>query len=217
MKNILFLFAVFFITTGTIQATELIYEIKSGEETDNFYLTITENDSGTTYTSRYRSLTQVYVYDSRNNTREWRYEDSQTNTAYIAVRSGTRIRVTGRLNGKPVQKALTVPDYVWGQNGEYALIDFVKSGRPYEDFFVIKPDDLTVNRMRMRKEETEEIVLGGKKIQTIRYKAQLHGLLALLWQAHYWYRLPDYAFILYKTEGAPGIPGSEIRLINESY
>ena len=217
MKNILFLFAVFFITTGTIQATELIYEIKSGEETDNFYLTITENDSGTTYTSRYRSLTQVYVYDSRNNTREWRYEDSQTNTAYIAVRSGTRIRVTGRLNGKPVQKALTVPDYVWGQNGEYALIDFVKSGRPYEDFFVIKPDDLTVNRMRMRKEKTEEIVLGGKKIQTIRYKAQLHGLLALLWQAHYWYRLPDYAFILYKTEGAPGIPGSEIRLINESY
>jgi len=69
----------------------------------------------------------------------------------------------------------------------------------------------------MRKEKTEEIVLGGKKIQTIRYKAQLHGLLALLWQAHYWYRLPDYAFILYKTEGAPGIPGSEIRLINESY
>jgi hypothetical protein len=132
------------------------------------------------------------------------------------VREGTRINVTGTLNGKPVLKVLKVPDYIWGQNSEFALMDFVKSGRRQEDFFVVKPDDLSVNKMRMLKEETEEIIFNGKMIKTVRYKAQLHGLLALLWQAHYWYRLSDNQFILYKTEGALGIPASEIRLINES-
>jgi hypothetical protein len=216
--NKAYLFCPFiFLAASLLSATELTYEIETGDETDSFYLTIKENDDGTTYTSRYRSLTQIYVYDRLNNTVEWRYEDSEMNTSYRAVRTGTRIRVTGRLNGKPVQKVLTVPDYIWGQNGEFALMDFVKSGRPYEDFFVIKPDDLTVNRMRMRKEKTEEILFNGKTVQTVRYKAQLLGLLALLWQAQYWYRLPDYAFILYKTSGAPGIPATKIRLMGESY
>jgi hypothetical protein len=215
MKKILFI-VIFLVVAGNVPAAELLYQIETDDSSDSFYLTITENEDGTTYLSRYQSLTQVYMYDRQRRTVEWQYQDTKTSTSYTAVRNGTRILVTGMLNGESIEKELAVPAYIWGQNSEYALLDFVKSGQRSTEFFVIKPGDLSVNKMKFRREGSEEILHNGTMVNTVRYKAQLQGLLSLLWQAHYWYRLPDYGFILYKTSGAPGIPATEIRLVSES-
>lgn len=100
----------------------------------------------------------------------------------------------------------------WLQNSEFGLLDFIQSAQKQMDFVVIKPDDLSVNRLKVRKGPKEEIDFRGERVNTLMLNATPPGLLSILWQATNWYRIPDYLFLRYETKGAPGLPHTTIEL-----
>ena len=206
----------FLVVWSTGQAVTLTYELRNEDETSMLYIEVQSEGRGTVYRSRMENIEQYYRYEPTVRLMEWRYRNSNNDTEYRALRKGARIELEGRLNGEEVRTSLELGDQLWLQNSEFGFEEFIESDEKYMDFVFVKPDDVSLTRFRVRKMGIEKIPYQGEEVEALRLKANPPGILAALWHASYWYSLPDYMFIKYKAEGAPGLPQTEIELVGRS-
>jgi hypothetical protein len=198
---------------GLAFAETLFYAVKDEETVSSLEIKIRkDDDGGHVYLSKLGSVQQYYRYDENNTLTEWRFSDKEDETEFTALSRGGEIAVTGFRRGEPFSQTLSVGEQAWLQNSEFGLLEFIRSAKNQMDFVVIKPDDLSVNRLKVRKGAREKINYRGERVSALRLKATPPGLLSVLWQAEYWYRVPDYLFIRYETKGAPGLPHTIIEL-----
>jgi hypothetical protein len=198
---------------GLAFAETLFYEVKNEETVSSLAIEIRKDeDGGHVYLSELGSVRQYYRYDENNTLTEWRFSDEDDETEFTALRKGGEIAVTGFRRGEPFSQTLSVGEQDWLQNSEFGLLEFIRSAKNQMDFVVIKPDDLSINRLKVRKGSREKISYRGERVSALRLKATPPGLLSILWQAEYWYMEPDYLFIRYEAKGAPGLPNTTIEL-----
>ena len=204
----------FMISSGSL-ACDLTYEVFSDDLTSELCVKIEKNMNGITYRSAYQDVKQQYYYNSDGAMMRWQYADSSENTDFEAERNAGEIIIRGRSKGQPVNKSLEAGDWIWLQNSEFGLLNFLRLGEKTRDFIVIAPEDLSIKKLRATRAAEEEITWNDQQVRAVKMTARLRGFLSLFWQSTYWHRLPEMTFVRYKADGLPGVPAVDIRLVGE--
>lgn len=208
-------FALLFLISTPSFACDLVYEVRGGDDVSELCVTIEKNTRGTTYRSTFRDVKQLYHYNTENSLTRWEYAESGANTDFKADRNGDKILFRGISSGQPLNKSLAVGGEIWLQNSEFGLLEFLTSKEKSKEFIVVAPEDLSIKKILATQAVTEEIAWNDQKIAVVKLTARLRGFLSLLWQATYWYRLPEMTFFRYKADGLPGVPKVDILLVRE--
>lgn len=150
------------------------------------------------------------------NTDSWHYVAPGRKIDYVATRDGDTVHVVGVLNGKPVDRTLSIPDFPWYQALEKSLEPFIhNSGSDSVRFWMIEPFGLTAEKMVADKQGEETVTLeDGSTVRAYRVYVTFEGFRSLFWHANYWYRVTDGQFV--KFEGARGGPGTPITRVTEA-
>jgi hypothetical protein len=198
------------------QAATLNFELRSGDETFMLYIEVESEGRDTVYRSQMEAIEQYYRYEPGVRLMEWRYRDGKNGTDYRAVRNGDLIELEGSLRGEEIRTSIELGDRLWLQNSEFGFDEFIESDDRQMYFVFVKPDDVSLTTFRIRKTGIVRIPYQGGEVEALELKATPRGLLAALWQAYYWYSMPDHVFIKYEADAAPGVPRTVIEFIGPS-
>lgn len=151
------------------------------------------------------------VCDDSGNTRQWHVDKAASD--FMAVRSGNTITISGTADGQRVDKKLTKNELPWFQSLYYSLSRFVRSEKQQIEFWMIRPDNLSLVKLRAEKEEMETIPVNGRPESAQKVRLAPTGLLSFIWHGYYWYRPGDGVLLLYKDMKAlPGRSKLMVRL-----
>ena len=150
---------------------ELTTKLKNGEEIQSFEL----DDSGETV--------------------RWQYEDTSREMQLSAVLlNNRRIHMTGRHQGKAVDRVFDINEQPWNQRFQQGLGPFIKGSETKTVFWAIGTrgkGELRITRFTARRQSPSPApptLLGaGFRGPFHHVKLSLHGMLSLFWSGHYWY------------------------------
>ena len=135
-------------------------------------------------------------------TREWTIRGKGTDVR--CVLDGARVRVTGRLRGDPVRRQFRLGDVPWVQPLSLALRRLTAESDGEMVFWMLRPDNLDMVRLRAAHDRTETIRIQGEEVVADRVRVSSAGLLGGVWHSFYWFRQSDRVFVRY--EGVMGLP-----------
>lgn len=146
-------------------------------------------------------------------TRHWNLTNPADDTSVEAHREGNQIILSGRFRGAPLEKQKDIDDAPWFQSLSTSLRGFLSSCQTSTVFWTIRPDKLTVHKVRATQKGMETLNLGEQKFETIKVEIRLAGIASLFGRAHYWFRANDLLLLQYRGPGGlPGIPATTITL-----
>jgi hypothetical protein len=125
----------------------------------------------------------------------WRQWDPGTGTGLLGVRTGNTIRLSGALQGKPVDREVRVDPAPWYQIFGPAMLDLLPPDAAHREFWVVNPADLSAHKMQVRRAGTETVRVNGESVPATRIHFSPAGALAPFWGADFWYRLSDGAWV----------------------
>ena len=149
--------------------------------------------------------------DETGKTSLWAVDEKDRNIR--AERHGNTINITGSMSGESINKQLKKNDLPWFQSLYYSLSCFLESDQEAIEFWMIRPDNLSLVKLRAEKESVETIRINGQKEQAEKIRLGLTGLLSYIWHGYYWYRAEDGVLLQYKDMKAlPGRSKLTVRL-----
>jgi len=181
-------------TTGR-QSNEFLWMLAEGSP-----CIITVGHKGTTFEN---------ICDPDGRTREWRQTGPDTRLA--ARRAEHTIKLAGVMQGRTLDKSFTIDDAPWYQPLTFSLRTFLQSPKTGEAFWLLLSDRLRAVKMQAEKAGEETLTIAGKPVLAWKVRVRPAGLLSMLWEGTYWYRVPDGLFVRY--EGANGLPGADKTVI----
>ncbi len=147
--------------------------------------------------------------DETGNTLEWRV--LYTDADITARRVGNLIRFEETRNGKTIRREVEIDESPWFQPLSYALGRFSQSRLDSVVFWMIRPDNLDVVKLRASRLGDEQVTTSAGLFLARKISISADGFLSHFWQAHYWFRQADGLFVRY--EGANGLPGTQTTTI----
>lgn len=149
-------------------------------------------------------------------TLSWQFDNPQTKSHFQVQRLKNLLRISGQLNGKPIERMEKIDSAPWYQTLSLSLRDFLNEKDDSRVFWILRPGSLKTYRLRAKNEGVEEIALDGQTVNAIRVEIRMTGLKAMLWKADYWFRTSDLLFLRYLgPSGLPGSPKTVVELIEE--
>lgn len=153
------------------------------------------------------------VMDQTMAARQWNLTKPADDTLVEAHREGNRIFLSGRFRGTPLEKRKDIDGAPWFQSLSASLRSFLSSRQTSTAFWTIRPDKLTVHKVRATQKGTETLHLGEQKFETIKVEIRLTGIASLFGRAYYWFSTNDLLLLKYQgPKGLPGIPSTTITL-----
>ncbi len=208
------LLAAFFIMFYTLQAEaaqDFKYLETRGEKVRTRNFAVRQKASGVAVSSSVEGDHFLIHCSGSGDTREWRVD--KEDTGMRAVRDGEYINITGTYEGKKVDRRLHADGLPWLQSLYYSLGRFAQSGKEQIEFWMIRPDNLSLVKLRAEKESVEKININGKQEAAQKIRLGLTGLLSYVWHGFYWYRQSDGVLLQYKDMKAlPGRSKLTLRL-----
>ena len=165
------------------------------------------------FTLNYQTCTSQYVTttDADFDTRCWQVVDEGKDTFLRAERVAQAIVVKGRHQGSAIDKSLAIDPNPWYQATSLSLREFIASDDSERIFWIIRPNTLTVHKIKATKQEvlTKDSVNGQRSL--LRIRLSLTGMLAPFWKSDYWFSIPEGIF--QRFEGPSGPPGSPLTVV----
>lgn len=193
---------------------DLYYQVQVGDKhfQDRYLLQILPDYWLRTFISG--SETTV-TYNDSTRTLRMTVKDSLAATELLILRQDNYLVITGRQQGKTVNKNLQIDDRPWFQAISHSLYDFVKSEDSEIEFWFLLVNGLQAYKLKALKAGLETITLNGREYETCKVKVTPKGILSALWSSYYWYRTSDGLFVQYKgRNGPPGTPYTIVQLLN---
>jgi hypothetical protein len=152
-----------------------------------------------------RDETHTCVNNHDLETIRWELDSPATETAVHARREGAFIEVAGMVQGEAVHKTWEIDEAPWYQAMTLSLQPFAVSSQATVEYWTMRPDTLTVHKVKAEKEDVELVRAGKEEIEAQRVRVSLTGLKSCLWHCFYWYATGEGTFL--KHEGSFGLPG----------
>jgi len=153
------------------------------------------------------------VMDEAMVTRRWTLTNPKDDTAVEARREGNRIVLQGRFHGKGIDKVLAIDDAPWFQSLSSSLRSFLRTPQQTTEFWTLRPDKLTVHKVRASKQGVETVDLRSQRIEANKVEVGLTGIASLLGRGRYWFRTSDRLLLHYQGPGGlAGVPATTITL-----
>ncbi|HUV06311.1 MAG TPA: hypothetical protein VMX75_01200 [Spirochaetia bacterium] len=146
--------------------------------------------------------------DSDFATLAWEYSDSRKGIQLSAYRMGDVIVLTGRREGKRVDRKLQISSDPWFQAYPLSFEKFVVSGHKQRLYWSVNPSDTNAYDFSVTRRGVEEVTVNGRQEQASHLYITLRGFRSAFWHADSWHRISDGMYFRY--EGASGGPGSPL-------
>jgi len=188
------------------------YLQQSGEESYHFDWILTETDG---YLLRAVSTAEEHrtLMDETMATRLWNLTNPTEDTEVEARRVDNRIELKGRFHGEPLDMSLAIDDAPWFQSLSTSLRSFLADPEESTEFWTLRPDKLTVHKVRAIKKGRDVLDLGQHSVEAQKVEVRLLGLASLFGRGNYWFRVSDRLLLHYRgPSGLPGIPCTTITL-----
>lgn len=158
---------------------------------------------GDEYRITFTSPAETFVNDcdADGSTRRWRMKSAGIEAQ--AYREGGTIVLSGRREGKPVERRIEIGDEPWYQPLSYSLRQFARSGKATTRFWMLRPDTLAPVRLKAERAGRETIDTAHGPAPADKVRISTTGLLTGLWHAHYWFDAKTGVFLRY--EGVNGL------------
>jgi len=155
----------------------------------------------------------VTVMDDAWATQRWSLTNTAEDTAIEAFREGNRIVLQGRFRGERLDKEMTIDDAPWFQSLSSSLRPFLYTPQQSTEFWTLRPDKLTLHKVRACKKGREMLKLGHNQVEAHKVEVRLTGIASLFGSGCYWFRSSDQLLLHYQgPRGLPGIPSTTITL-----
>lgn len=142
------------------------------------------------------------------------YEDGNGGKLTL-VREGRRMKLTGALGNQTVSREFEVDDTAW-YGSILFMRDFVLSGTKDTVFYMTKPEDNRVIKLKAIREAEETIRVDGEDVPTVRVRFTLPDFRSVFWSSTYWFRASDGLFVKsLETRGPPGSAKVSVELVDE--
>ncbi|MBU2646648.1 hypothetical protein KKI24_18210 [bacterium] len=179
------------------------YSEKTGDTVSHFIWEI-QGEKPVTILSNEKNRTYRTISLDDGRTMAWEFEGDAGQIQ--TVRHDNTLQINGNLDGKTVAKTENLDDAPWFQALSYSLRALLQGNADSTDFWIVRPDDLSVHKMNAVRNGRETLVISGNRIETVRVKVRLAGAMSLFWHVQYWFRSGD--LLLVKYEGVHGPPGT---------
>ncbi len=126
---------------------------------------------------------------------EWTVLFPERDTDYRGVRRGDSVMVRGRLLGDEVDRSFEMDGSPLLVNVAVGLAPFVMSGRERMDFWVFRPDDISVLLMEARLEGLDTLDVQGQRVPAVRVRWAPRGWRGRFFSRRFWFRPSDGALL----------------------
>ncbi len=140
-----------------------------------------------------------HVLSSDYAVRSWNVSDPKRETEYVGERKGDHLLIKGRNRGKEIDKRINIDGHPFFFHPALGLSEFVRSGEKSQEFWTLRPDNLSEYKMKAENQGTETIVVNGEQIETMRVKWGLTGMLSSFFSQTFWFRKSDGVFVKSKV------------------
>lgn len=148
-------------------------------------------------------------------TRAWQYTGPDTDVDARVV-DGT-LAIRGRRAGETVDGTYALAGLPWYQPLSFSLARFLQTPAREVTFWTIRPDTLRPVKMLAERKGVEALAWRGTTVRTDRVHVRPSGMLALLWEADYWFARDSGCFVRYASSGRfPGVADVRIELQSAS-
>lgn len=190
------------------------YREQTGDASFTFLWRAEQGRAGVTVIQDQGDETYSSLCTPEGRTLSWRYL-RPPDTDVRAERIGDRIHLSGRFDGREINRSEPLDGRPWYQPLSFSLQRMVAGGQQTATFWTIRPDTLEVVALQAAQSGSEQLPTApSEEQQADKVVIRLDGLLSALWQAEYWFRPSDHLFVHYRgTHGPPGTAETSIHLI----
>ncbi len=140
-----------------------------------------------------------HVLSSDYAVRSWNVFDPKRDTEYMGERKDDCLLIKGRNRGKEIDKRIKIDDHPFFFHPALGLSEFVRSGKKSQEFWTLRPDNLSEYKMKAENQGAETIEVNGEQLKTIRVKWGLTGILSRFYNQTFWFRKSDGVFVKSKV------------------
>lgn len=155
------------------------------------------------------------VMDKNRSTLEWRRRIPAKGTDILAVRSGTKVKISGALNGKAYDQTVDFGALPWYQFQEISYEYLFASGASSSSFWTLDRLSLKPSEFRAERKGEEAIEVMGKRTPAVRYTLNVQGVPRFLFTAQFWTRSSDGRFLRLDVPPVLGSPRTTVELTSE--
>jgi hypothetical protein len=154
--------------------------------------------------------------DAGFSVRKWRWVEESASTDVTAVRDGATISLTGRREGRAIDRTFDVGDDPWYQLFPLGLERLALDGTGSTRFWAIGTSGIAALRaghLRAVAAGSEGVAWGGGTVPTVRVRVSLPGPGSLLWHGDYWYSPANGRFVVAVSDRGPGTRSQRMELV----
>ena len=156
-------------------------------------------------TSSRADESNILLNDLSFETLEWSLNRPSEDTRIEAKREKDRIIVKGFVHGALMDRAFCIDHSPWFQSTCFSLRKLVKSENDLVEFWMLRPDNLNVIKLRAKKCGVEGIELNGRDVEVQKIQLRPTGIRSIFYSSHYWFTKDAGVFV--RFEGPSNIPG----------
>jgi hypothetical protein len=138
-------------------------------------------------------------------THEWSLK--QMDKDITARLENGQIKVSGVVEGRPVDKAFPEGNLPWFQLLSFSLRSFAQSDENSVLFQFLRPDNLSIVKLEAKKNGNATISMSGQEVAACHIRVSPPWPFSVFWQGNYWFRASDGLFL--RFEGVNGPPGTK--------
>lgn len=200
-RRVLPLLALVLVAAPLAAAERHVYRETRGDTVSSYVWVLAAE--GDQYRITFTSPNETFMNDcdADGSTRRWRMQNARVEAQ--AHREGDAIVLSGRRDGKVVERRIEIGDEPWYQPLSYSLRQFARSGKATTRFWMLRPDTLAPVRLKAERAGRETIDTAHGPAPADKVRISTTGLLTGLWHAHYWFDAKTGVFLRY--EGVNGL------------
>ncbi|MDO3378994.1 hypothetical protein [Geoalkalibacter halelectricus] len=146
--------------------------------------------------------------------RSWFLRSLRDDTDLEVHRDGKALDFRGRFQGRTLERSVHIDEIPWYQALSVGLRSLQSSDDSRLEFWMVRPDNLDVRRMRAEKQEITWIELGDERHWAQRFRITAAGVPARIWHGDYWLREDDGVFLRFVSRSIlSGTGSSRVELI----
>jgi hypothetical protein len=201
---------VIFADTGQFTAGLLKYRETTGSRSSVKHYAFEKTGSGYALRLSQDDIAQEILCDAAHHTLTERYTRTGAGDNITVRREADRLVFTGSAGGRPVCSQAAIGNDLW-YGSKLLLRGFILSHKQSEVFYMTKPEEQKVIKLRAEKQGREEIALAGSRITAVKIKCTLPDYPLVPWKSFFWYRASD--GILLKSEERRGPPWEPLTVV----
>jgi hypothetical protein len=145
--------------------------------------------------------------------KSWRLVNEAEKTRIKVERVGDQLLIKGLFQGEEISRSEAIDSAPWYQAHSVGLRNLLNSDGKTLEFWTVRPDNLSVRRLRAQRHSMGKLPIAGEPQQAMRIRVTAVGVPSWIWHGDYWLRPQDGVLLQYSgRNGLLGAPPLKISL-----